>query len=131
MSPSRPPDRTRLVLASLACACVAVGLLWGLRWAFEGRVAAGHMSPDAAMDAMARFVALLYSLGAIVAAALAALLAWIAKRTRDTRLWPPSGSWPVPRPITDDEAKRFGRRLHGAAAVAGGVAVAALLAALT
>lgn len=88
------------------------------------------MSPDAAMDAMARFVALLFSLGAIVAAALAALLAWIAKRTRDTRLWPPSGSWPVPRPITDDEAKRFGLRLHAAAAVAGGVAIAALAAAL-
>ncbi len=130
MSPSSPPDRTRLILASLACACVIVGLLWGLQWAFEGRVAAGHMSPDAAIESMARFVALLYLLGAVVAAVLAGLLAWIAKRTRDTRLWPPSGSWPVPRPITDDEARRFVRRLHAAAAAAVGVTVAALLAAL-
>lgn len=107
-----------------------VGLLWGLRWAFEGRVATGHMSPDAAIEAMARFVKALYLLGALVAAVLASVLAWIAKRTRETRLWPPSGSWPVPRAISEGDARRLGRRLHVGAAIAGAVAIASLVAAL-
>ena len=107
-----------------------VGVLWGLRWAFEGRVAAGQLSPDAALDAMAQFVTILSLLGALVAASLAALLAWIAKRTRETGQWPPSGSMPLPRAIDAHEAERNVRRLHIGAALAGLVAVAALSAAL-
>lgn len=131
MPPSSPPDRIRLLLLVLACACIIVGLLWGLRWAFEGRVAAGQLSPDAALDAMASFVTMLYLMGALVATSLAALLAWIAKRTRETRQWPPSGSWPKPRAIAPQEADRFARYLHVGCALAGLVAVAALAAALT
>lgn len=129
MPSSSPQDRVRLVLVVLACACVIVGMLWGLRWAFEGRVVSGQLSPDAAMEAMVRFVTMLYVFGAIVAAGLAGLLAWIAKRTRETRQWPPSGSWPVPRPISSDEASRFARRLQAGAVVAGVIALAAIVAA--
>lgn len=130
MPPSSPPNRTRLILAALAGACVVVGLLWGLRWAFEDRVLEGHLSPDAALEAMARFVTMLEALAALVAALLASLLAWIARRTRETRHWPPSGRWPTPRAIGDAEIHRYGKRLHAGVVAAGALAVAALAAAL-
>jgi hypothetical protein len=106
-------------------------MLWGLRWAFEGRVVSGQLSPDVAMDAMERFVALLFGMGALVAAALAALLVHLAHLTRAVKQWPPSGSWPVPRPISDADAVRLARRLHVGAALAGIVAIAALARAFT
>lgn len=124
-------NRTRLVLAALACACVVVGLMWGLRWAFEDRVVTGRLSPDAAMEAMADMITMLYALAAMVAALLAALLAWMSKRTRDTRQWPPSGSWPMPRAIDEDEIKRITRSLHAGAILSGATAIAALAAALS
>lgn len=130
MPPSSPKDRTRLILVALAGACIVVGMLWGLRWAFEDRVLAGHLSPDAALEAMAAFVSMLQALAALVAALLAALLAWIARRTRETRQWPPSGRWPAPRAIDDVEIRRYGQRLHAGAVAAGALAVAALAAAL-
>lgn len=120
-----------MVLGVLAGACFVVAVLWALRWAFEGRVLAGRMSPDDALAAMAQFLTLLYALAAMAAALLAALLAWIARRTRETRQWPPSGSWPPPRPLTDEAMTRVVRRLYAGAVLAGATAVAALTAALT
>lgn len=131
MPPSSPKERFRLLLVGLGCACALVGMLWGLRWTFEDRVLAGRLSPEAALQAMADLVTALCMLAALVAALLAMLLAWIAKRARDTRQWPPSGSWPVPRTITREEAGRYARRLHAGAALAATIAVAALVAALT
>lgn len=130
MPPSSPRDRTRLFLAALAGACVVVGMLWGLRWAFEDRVLAGRLSPDASLEAMASLVTMLQALAALVAALLAALLAWIARRTRETRQWPPSGQWPTPRAIGEAEIRRYVQRLRAGAVAAGAVAVAALIAAL-
>lgn len=129
MPPSSSPDRTRLILILLAWACVVVGMLWALRWAFEGRVTSGQLSPDVAMDAMSRFVTWLCIAGALVASTLAALLWRIATQTRAARLWPPSGTWPVPRPVTDAEIETITRRLRLGAAVAALGAIAALVAA--
>jgi hypothetical protein len=129
MPPSSSPDRTRVILILLAWACVVVGVLWALRWAFEGRVLAGQLSPDVAMDAMSRFVMWLCIAGAVVASTLAALLWRIATQTRAARQWPPSGSWPAPRPVTDAEIARITRRLHLGAAIAAIGAIAALVAA--
>jgi NADH:ubiquinone oxidoreductase subunit 5 (subunit L)/multisubunit Na+/H+ antiporter MnhA subunit len=130
MSPSSPPDRTRVILVVLAGACVVVGLMWGLRWVFEDRVVAGRLSPEASLEAMADFVAMLQALAAMIAALLTALLAWIARRTRETRQWPPSGRWPAPRAIADLEIQRYTTRLHAGAVVSGAAAIAALAAAL-
>ena len=130
MPSASPRNRTRVFLAVLAGACVVVGMLWALRWAFEGRVLEGHLSPDAALAAMAGFVTMLQALAAAVAALLATLLAWIARRTRETRRWPPSGQWPTPRGLDATEAHRCVRWLHAGAGAAGALAVAALAAAL-
>ena len=119
-----------MILVVLAGACVVVGLMWGLRWAFEDRVLAGRLSPEAALEAMADFVVMLQALAGMIAALLAALLAWIAKRTRETRQWPPSGRWPTPRAIGEVEIQRYTTRLHAGAVAAGGAAIAALAAAL-
>lgn len=131
MPPTSPNNRFRLILVGLAGACAVVGMLWGLRWAFEDRVLSGRLSPEAALQAMADLVAMLYALAALVATLLAMLLAWIAKRTRETRRWPPSGSWPAPRPLTEEQSTRYARRLHAGLALAVMTAVAALVAALT
>lgn len=130
MPPSSSPDRVRLVLFALALACVFVAVLWSLRWAFEGRVVSGQISPEVAMDAMEGFVTLLYALGALVAGSLAGLLVWIARRTRSTRQWPPSGPWPVPRPVDDAGIARIALRLHLGAAISCAVAIIALVAAI-
>lgn len=119
-----------MILVALAGACVVVGLMWGLRWAFEDRVLAGRLSPEAALEAMADFVVMLQALAGMIAALLAALLAWIAKRTRETRQWPPSGRWPTPRAIAEAEIQRYTTRLHAGAVAAGAAAIAALAAAL-
>ncbi|MGL6291593.1 MAG: hypothetical protein ACRC2H_12945 [Silanimonas sp.] len=129
MPPSSSPDRTRVILILLAWACVVVGLLWALHWAFEGRVLAGQLSPDVAIDAMSRLIVGLYALGALVAAALAGVLWRIARDTRASRQWPPSGSWPAPRPLSDTEIARITGRLRLGAAVAALGGIAALLAA--
>jgi hypothetical protein len=130
MPPSSPPGRTRVILVALAGACVVVGLRWGLRWAFEDRVLAGRLSPEASLEAMADFVAMLYALAAMIAALLAAPLGWIARRTRETRQWPPSGRWPTPRAIGDREIHRYTQRLQVGAVASGAAAIAALAAAL-
>lgn len=105
----------KIVLAALAAGCVVVGLLWGLRWVFEGRVEAGEWSPDDAMMALDQWTVILIGLFTLVAAVLAALLLHLAAATRRTRQWPPSGRWPVPRAITEPEALTISRRLQWAA----------------
>lgn len=131
MPPSSPPDRTRLILAALASACLVVGLLWGLRWIFEDRVLSGHFSPDAALEAMTVVVTLLQVLAVSVAAFLAGLLVWIARRTREVRQWPPSGGWPAPRRLSEREAERIARWIHVGALLVGLVAAATAVAALS
>jgi hypothetical protein len=73
---------------------------------------------------------MLYALAAMIAALLAAPLGWIARRTRETRQWPPSGRWPTPRAIGDREIHRYTQRLQVGAVASGAAAIAALAAAL-
>jgi hypothetical protein len=117
----------KLVLAVLAGSCVVVGLMWALRWVFEGRVLAGDWSPDDALLAMDQWIIILTGACTVVAAVLAGLLLHLARDTRRRRQWPPSGRWPAPRPIGDAEARTIARRLYWAAGAALFVAVAAAL----
>lgn len=116
----------KLVIAALAVGCAVVGVLWGLRWLFEGRVIAGSLSPDDAMLALNRWTVILRALVAIVAAALAGLLLHLAAATRKRRQWPPSGRWPAPRAVSEAEAGTIARRLLWAAAAVGLLGIGAL-----
>ena len=117
----------KILLAVLAAGCLVVGLMWALRWAFEGRVEAGEWSPDDAMVALDQWTAILRGLFALVAAVLAGLLLHLATGTRRTRQWPPSGRWPAPRAISEPEAATIARRLQWAAGAAALLAAAAAL----
>jgi hypothetical protein len=130
MPPSSSSGRTRLVLVALFAGCVIVGLTWGLRWAFEGRVLAGQLSPDDAMLALTRWTQILQGFGAAVAAVLAGLLLHLARATQRCLRWPPSGRWPAPRAVSEIEATMIVRRLRWAAGAVLLVAAGALMSAL-
>jgi predicted histidine transporter YuiF (NhaC family) len=121
----------KIVLVVLAAGCAVVGLLWGLRWFFEGRVIAGSLSPDDAMLALDRWTVILKALVSIVAAMLAGLLLHLAAATRKCRHWPPSGRWPAPRAVSETEAETISRRLQWGAAAVALVGIGALATAVT
>jgi sterol desaturase/sphingolipid hydroxylase (fatty acid hydroxylase superfamily) len=117
-------------LAGLAVACLAVGLMWFFQHQFESKLMAGELEPQAAMQALARLQSTLFALLGLVALGLAVALWSLARKVREAKRWPPSGQWPVPRPLDDHKAQAFQRRLQFGAIVSTVGAAVSLLSAL-
>lgn len=91
---------------------------------------AGELDPQTAIETLERLQSALFALLGVVALGLAVALWSVARRVCAAKRWPPSGQWPVPRPLDEYEAQVFQRRLYFGAIVSGVGAVLALLAAV-